>query len=93
MSEGYKKSRKKGYAAVLKSAPAYTWGKAHERLKGKYATMTLSSWQMSTDIPFVIADDPGPGPGEYNPPGDKYDKGIGFGSSSRYKSGSDGTPG
>ena len=43
MSEGYKKSRKKGYAAVLKTAPAYTWGKASERLKGEEARDVCAS--------------------------------------------------
>ena len=97
--DGYKKSRKKGYAAVLKTAPAYTWGKAHERVKGR---LTQSSApkdkpsgmsRLTYMAALLLADDPGPGPGEYDPVGDKYNKGIGFGSSTRYKIGGDEVPG
>ena len=96
--DGYKKSRKKGYAAVLKTAPAYTWGKAHERVKGRLRSHPRPMINRVACRPphmaaLLLADDPGPGPGEYDPVGDKYNKGLGFGSSTRYKIGGDEVPG
>lgn len=58
----YKKSRKVGYAATLKSAPAYSFPKKTERRK----------------------DDPGPGPGAYEPSiSFQRPRGAGFGTSIR----------
>ncbi|GAX82475.1 hypothetical protein CEUSTIGMA_g9902.t1 [Chlamydomonas eustigma] len=79
----FKKQRKVGKAAVLPTAPAYTWGKARQRIKddpgpgpGEYSVEDCSFHRkgkgFGSGTRYKPSSDEVPGPGNYGIPRDPY---------------------